>query len=92
MNWTVQILRTFAKDLAGLPPEIRATIEQFAFQTLPATANPYALPRVEKLHGFRDFYKVRFGVYRLGLRIHKAQRTIEVRCVRHRREFYRHFP
>lgn len=92
MNWTVRVFKTFAKDLADLPPDIRTAIERFISQTLPAADNPFALSRVEKLKGFKEYYKARFGEYRVGLRIIKESRTIELRRAGHRRDFYRHFP
>ncbi len=92
MIWTVFAVRSFLKDLAKLPKAIRLVVERFAFEDLPATENPYAHPKVEKLKGYKDFYKARFGDYRVGMRLIKDSRVVELWCVKHRKEIYRHFP
>jgi len=55
-------------------------------------ANPFEAGKVEKLKGYDEFYKVRFGSYRLGIRIDQKNRVIEFRRVRHRQDIYRKFP
>ena len=92
MNWTVVALPTFLKDLANLPQRIREMVEEFAFQVLPTTDNPYSLPQIEKLKGYREYYRARFGAYRVGLQINKQSREIKLYCARHRRDIYRRFP
>ena len=54
--------------------------------------NPFETGKVEKLKGYEEFYKVRFGSYRLGLKIDQKNRVIEFRRVRHRQDIYRKFP
>ena len=92
MSWNVQYKPTFLKELAHLPREIRQQVETLAFQILPQTSNPYSEKGVEKLTGYREYYKVRFGDYRVGLRIHKKSKTIELCRVLHRKDLYRYFP
>ncbi len=92
MSWNVLYKPTFLKDLAHLPPTIRSKVEEFVFQDLPQASNPYAEKGVEKLTGFRDYYKVRFGDYRLGLHIDKKTKTVECCRILHRKDLYRHFP
>ncbi len=92
MSWRVRYKPTFLKELARLPRNVRAQVETFVFQTLPQTSNPYAERGVEKLKGHSDHYKVRFGDYRVGLRIDKRAKVIEVCRVLHRKDLYRYFP
>jgi mRNA interferase RelE/StbE len=92
MNWHVVYKPTFLKESARLPTEIRARVETLAFETMPQTTNPYAVSGVEKLKGFREYYKVRFGEYRVGFRIDKKAKMVEFCRVLHRRDLYRHFP
>ncbi|MCR4404604.1 MAG: type II toxin-antitoxin system RelE/ParE family toxin [Candidatus Acetothermia bacterium] len=92
MNWQVVYKPTFLRELARLPAEVRARVETFAFEVMPRTTNPYALSGVEKLKGYREYYKVRFGDYRIGLRFDKKAKTIEFCRVLHRRDLYRYFP
>ena len=92
MNWTILIVPSFLKDLASLPAKVRGRVERFVFVILPAAANPQSVGKVEKLQGFPDYFKVRIGQYRLGLRLDKVERQVLVLRVLHRREIYRHFP
>lgn len=92
MSWQVAYKPTFLRELAKLPPRVRKQVEALAFETMPKTANPYAVPGVEKLEGYREYYKVRFGDYRVGLRLDKKVKVIEFCRVLHRRDLYRYFP
>lgn len=86
----VRYRRRFLRDLAALPPPIRRRVETFAFETLPAAESLAATGAAEKLRGARDVYKVRFGSYRLGLRILDGVLVIE--RVLDRKDIYRVFP
>jgi mRNA interferase RelE/StbE len=66
MNWTVFTRKSFLKDLASLPAKVRGRVEAFVFDVLPAADDPFQLGKLEKLEGHQDYYKVRFGSYRLG--------------------------
>ena len=90
-EWIVKHTRTFYRELARLPNRIRARIEEIAFGEA-IREEPFLGGRVEKLKGYRDYYKIRVGVYRVGLFIDKANRVIEFRRVLHRRDIYRYFP
>jgi mRNA interferase RelE/StbE len=87
----VKHTRTFYRELARLPGRIRARVEEIAFGEA-IREDPFLGERVEKLKGYRDYYKIRVGVYRVGLFIDKANRIIEFRRVLHRRDIYRYFP
>lgn len=92
MSWQIAYKPTFLKEMARLPAEMRARVETFAFETMPKATNPYAVPGVGKLKGYQDYYKVRFGDYRVGLRLHKKAKVVEFCRVLHRRDLYRYFP
>lgn len=89
--WDIRHRKTFYKELAKLPPVIRSQIEEVAFgDTL--KERPFEGGKLEKLIGFKKYYKMRFGDYRVGLKIDKKDKKIEFRRVRHRKEIYRYFP
>lgn len=92
MSWQVAYKPTFLRELARLPAKLRAPVEVFAFEELPSAINPYAVRGVEKLKGYRDLYKARFGEYRVGIRLNKRSKVIEFCRVLHRRDLYRYFP
>jgi hypothetical protein len=45
--------------MTGMSPSLKA---------LPAAANPFAIPGMEKMIGHKDCFKVRFGDFRVGIR------------------------
>ncbi len=40
--------------------------------------------------GYKKYYKIRFGDYRVGLK--KENDTIVIETVKHRKEIYKYFP
>lgn len=82
--------KRFLKDLAGIPSNHRQRIETFVFEELPSAESLEATGRFERLTARPHFYKVRFGVYRLGARAEAGQVTLE--RVLHRKDIYRKFP
>ncbi len=91
MTWQVRHTRTFYKELARLPKEVRAHIEQVAFGD-EIKGDPFLGGKVQKLTSYREYYKIRFGDHRVGLRLDKERHIIEFRRILHRKEIYRKFP
>jgi len=91
MPWQIRYARIFYKELAKLPPKIRKRIESAAFGEA-IKDDPFLGGRTQKLSGYHEFYRIRFGSYRIGLRIDTAAKMVEFRRVLHRKEIYRHFP
>jgi mRNA interferase RelE/StbE len=91
MTWQIRHARTFYKELAKLPEAVRTQIEEVAFGA-EIKEDSFLGGKVEKLTGYREYYKIRFGSYRVGRRIDTAGRIIEFRRVLHRKEIYRKFP
>jgi mRNA interferase RelE/StbE len=89
--WRVRHTRTFYKELASLPAEIRTRIEKVAFGEEIKKA-PFLKGKVQKLEGYREYYKIRFGSYRVGLRIDFENKVVEFQRVLHRKDIYRKFP
>ncbi len=91
MTWRVFHTRTFYTELAKVPAEVRSKIEEVAFGEA-IKEDPFLGGRVQKLAGYEEYYKMRFGSYRVGLRIDLKEKVIEFRRVRHRKDIYRRFP
>lgn len=85
MTWRVRHTRTFYKELARLPAEVRRGVEEVAFGEA-ITEDPFLGGRVQKLEGYQEYYKMRFGSYRVGLRIDFEEMVVEFRRVRHRKD------
>ncbi len=87
----ISYTKTFLKDLSKVqPPKRRKQIEFFVFETLPAIITLENSGNVEKLSGFDNYYKIRFGDYRIGLM--KNGNNIEIIRVLNRKEIYKFFP
>jgi mRNA interferase RelE/StbE len=82
--------KRFLKDLSKIPSETRSRIEDFVFEKLPEVNSIFELGIVEQMRGYPTYYKVRFGSYRIGLRM-ENNKTILERAL-HRKDIYRHFP
>lgn len=49
------------------------------------------IPNIKKLTGFRNYYRIRSGEYRIGLELMNAN-TIRFIIIMHRKDIYRNFP
>ena len=65
------------KDLSVIPKNERDSIEVFAFESLIKHESISEIGKIEKLRGYQNFYKVRFGNYRLGLRLEGETLVLE---------------
>ena len=86
----VKFKKQFLKQLAALPKEFRGKIESFVFEELPRLSSIAESGKIEKMHGYNNYFKIRFGSYRVGLKLENEE--IIVQIVMHRREIYRFFP
>ena len=82
--------KRFLKDLADIPRKHRKEIEDFVFNVLPNAKSFAGLHKFEKMTGYEDCFKARFGHYRIGA-IYKND-VLELKRVLHRKEIYRYFP
>ena len=85
----VEYRKRFLKELAKIPTTYRKGIEDFVFEKLPSFESIAASSNIEQLKGYPGFYKMRFGVYRIGLRTEGESLILEHV---HRKEIYRYFP
>ena len=86
----VEYRKRFLKELSKIPSKTRLKIEKFVFQDLPKANSIYEVGVIEQMKGYRSYYKVRFGSYRIGVKIEKEKAVFE-RAL-HRRDIYRFFP
>ena len=86
----IRYRKKFLKELARLPSSIRTTIESFVFTQLPILNSISESKNIEKLKGYDQYYKVRFGNYRVGLFLDDD--TLFVERVLHRKDIYKYFP
>jgi len=83
--------KTFLKDLAKLPPEIRSRIEKLVFETIPNSGESFTNLDIRRLKGYKDYYRIRIGNYRIGLKLDRSDKIIFYR-VKSRGDIYKVFP
>ena len=86
----VEYKPSFLKSLKTLPKSVRENIETFAFKILPSLDSINQIKNLKKLRASTNAYRVRFGKYRLGLKLEKE--CLTVMTADSRGEFYRNFP
>ena len=82
--------KRFLKDLASIPSKQRKEIEHFVFESLPGSSSIGELHKFEKMKGYTDCYKARFGSFRIGAVLSGEQ--IELKRVMDRKSIYKFFP
>lgn len=82
--------KRFLKELSKIPQGERQRIEKFVFDELPEAKFLSELGNVEHMKGYPSYYKVRFGQYRIGIKV-ENDRVILERAL-HRKDIYRYFP
>jgi mRNA interferase RelE/StbE len=86
----VEFRKKFLKELSKLPNDYAKKIEYFVFDELPNCKTLEEVGKIEKMKGYKQHFKIRFGNYRVGIK--KEDDGIIVETVRHRREIYKFFP
>ena len=85
-----EIEEQFSKDLAKLSNFILESKIKKILLSLDSFENLSELSNMKKLKGFKTFFRIRIGNYRLGLSFTK-KKLIFVRIL-HRKHFYNKFP
>jgi Cytotoxic translational repressor of toxin-antitoxin stability system len=82
--------KTFLKDLAKLPLAYRGRIEKLVFEDIPEFEDIFKALDIKKMKGYRGYYRIRVGSYRIGCRIENNHKTIFYR-VKSREDIYKIF-
>lgn len=88
---TVEFDKSFEKSLdrirnKALYPRIERIIKEC--ESADSIVNVH---NIKKLSGFRNYYRIRLGDYRLGLEL-RDENNIRFIIIAHRKEIYRFFP
>lgn len=86
----VEYRKRFLKELARIPPAQRREIEVYVFEDLLALKSISESGKIERMKGYPGYYKIRFGDYRVGIRM-EGEKVILERLL-HRKDIYRYFP
>ena len=90
MGLQIRINKTFLKELAKIPTSQRAKVEQFVFKDASAFSSLGDIPNLKKLKGYKNYYRIRFGNYRAGIRVQDD--TLLFERLLHRRDIYKFYP
>ncbi len=85
----IEVTRYFEKDTKKLPAEIKILLAK-RIELIMKAENIIELLSCKKMTGFKNAYRMRLGVYRIGF-IHKVN-TVELVRVLSRKDIYRFFP
>ncbi len=80
---------SFIKDIKKLPARIRQRIEILCFIDFSLVLDKKELD-VELVKGFKNYYRIRLGDYRIGFK--KENDCIIFMRVKHRKDIYKLFP
>jgi mRNA interferase RelE/StbE len=81
----------FLKDLKKIKKEkIYLKIEELCFEKLSNYNSISTIPGLSKIQGYKNYYRIRIGSYRIGLK--KTNNKIILMRVLDRKEIYKHFP
>jgi mRNA interferase RelE/StbE len=86
----IQVNRVFLKELAKLPVRERFRVEKLLFEEIESYESLAQIPNFKKLKGYRNFYKIRFGDYRAGLKF--ENNTLYFERILHRKDIYKYYP
>lgn len=86
----IQVNRVFLKELSKLPAKERFKVEKLLFEEVESYNSLAQIPNIKKLKGYRNFYKIRFGDYRAGLRFENNILVFE--RILHRKDIYKFYP
>ena len=85
----IEIRDSFLKDIKKQSKENKQKIETI-FNDMKTAESISDLRNIKKLQGFKIFYRIRIGDYRLGFAF--EDETIVLLHFLHRKEIYRFFP
>ncbi|WP_394333219.1 type II toxin-antitoxin system RelE family toxin [Tangfeifania diversioriginum] len=78
------------KELAKIPRGQRKKVETFLFDHLQEYNHLFDIPGLKKLQGYKNYYRLRFGNYRAGIRY--ENNTIYFERLLHRKDMYKFYP
>jgi mRNA interferase RelE/StbE len=86
----IQVSKQFLKDLLKIPIPTREKIEILVFEEVESSKSLEETGLFIKLKGYKNFYRARFGEYRIGVRYSNGKVIFE--RVLHRKDIYKYFP
>jgi mRNA interferase RelE/StbE len=86
----ILVNRVFLKELSKIPLKERHKVEILLFKEVENYTSPAQIPNFQKLKGYKNYYKIRFGDYRIGLKMEGD--TLYFERILHRKDIYKFYP
>ena len=86
----IWVNKKFLRELAQLPVKERIRIEKFVFEEVETIDKLDQIPDIGKLKGFNNYFRIRFGNYRAGVKY--ENKTIHFERLIHRKDIYKFYP
>lgn len=86
----ILVNKVFLKELSKLPSKERQKVEMLLFQEVENYTSPAQIPNFQKLKGYKNYFKIRFGDYRIGLKMEND--TLYFERILHRKDIYKFYP
>lgn len=83
---------SFIRDFKELPAEVKKEVYVICVDDFPTLRDlrSFDLYPIKPMSGFRGYYRIKLGDYRIGFK--KDKEMIEFMRVRNRKDMYRYFP
>ena len=87
----VRVDKSFQKDISKInDAKIKRSISE-TIESIQQAENLFLITNLKKLTGYKDFYRIKLGNYRIGLEYTKDHEVILIRFL-DRKEIYRKWP
>ena len=90
--WHFTLQSSFTKSFRRLDQQTQKRVGSFFAHYASGVSDPLTLPHIKKLAGYSDKYRLRLGEYRIGIQLLPSEKSIAVRFVGARGNFYKNFP
>jgi mRNA interferase RelE/StbE len=86
----ILVNKAFLKELTKIPKKERLRVEKLVFEDVENYSNLTQIPNIGKLKGYSNYFKIRIGDYRIGLKYNDD--TLIFERILHRKDIYKVFP
>lgn len=85
----IETKEKFLKDAKSLPKQVRVAILEL-YSEISNAKDIFEIKNIKKLSGYKEFYRVRIGEYRVGIALTGS--VVVLSRVLHRKDIYKKFP
>lgn len=86
----ILVNKVFLKELTKIPKKERQRVEKLVFEDIENYSYLAQIPNIGKLKGYSNYFKIRIGNYRIGLKY--TDDTLVFERILHRKDIYKVFP